>query len=241
MPALDEWVLRTAAEDLASLHRRIGNGAPAQVNVNLSAATLADRFDHLVESALTHGGLEPTQLRLELPEDADLRAITTATPQLERLRELGVRLTLDDMGAGSTNLRFLSALSIHGIKIDRLFVAGMLNNPRDHAVVKLLTDLGHGLGMWVTAEGVETAAQLTELAQLGVAYAQGYHLGAPMPLPDLTHHLSAPNATVAADARDLRSPLGQWPQPWQARIVPGPATPSQRVTLGRRAEPTDLG
>lgn len=121
-------------------------------------------------------------LRLELPENAELEALAVASPRLARLAGHGVRLTLDDMGAGSTNLRYLSTLDVQGIKIDRGFVAGMLHIPRDHAVVKLLSDLGHGLGMRTTAEGVENAEQLAALADLGVPYAQGFHLGAPQPL-----------------------------------------------------------
>jgi diguanylate cyclase (GGDEF)-like protein len=198
MPALDAWVLHHACADMAHLVSTLGPLAPRRVNVNLSPTTLATRFDELVENALVAAGVAPQQLRLELPEDADLATIADAAPRLERLGAWGVRLTLDDMGAGSTNLRYLSTLAIHGIKIDRLFVAGMLDNPRDHAVVKLLTDLGHGLGMRVTAEGVETAQQLTALAKLGVAYVQGYHLAAPAPLADVAELLAAETLTRSA-------------------------------------------
>lgn len=65
----------------------------------------------------------------------------------------------------------------------------MLHNSRDHAVVKLLTDLGHGLGMRVTTEGVENGEQLAALTELGVPFAQGYHLGTPQPLPGLRERL----------------------------------------------------
>ena len=80
---------------------------------------------------------------------------------------MGVRVALDDMGAGFTSLRYMSAVKIHGLKIDNSFIGGMLHNPRDYTVVKLLTDLGHGLGLGVTAEGVENAEQLAALAELG--------------------------------------------------------------------------
>ncbi|GIG03040.1 putative bifunctional diguanylate cyclase/phosphodiesterase [Catellatospora citrea] len=185
LPLLDAWVLRQTCTDMAGVVTELGDDAPASVNVNISPATLATDFDDLVLTALHEAGLPAARLRLELPEDADLQTLTDAAPRLERLIRRGVRVVLDDMGAGSTNLRYLSTLTIHGIKIDREFVAGMTHNPRDHTVVKLLTDLGHGLDLSVTAEGVETAEQLAALAQLGVPYAQGYHLGRPQPLTEL--------------------------------------------------------
>ena len=77
------------------------------------------------------------------------------------------------------------------MKIDAAFVAGMLHNPRDHTVVKLLADLGRGLNLPVTAEGVENADQLAALAELDVEYAQGYHLGRPQPLDALTRALQS--------------------------------------------------
>ncbi|WP_051799889.1 putative bifunctional diguanylate cyclase/phosphodiesterase [Catenuloplanes japonicus] len=190
MPALDRWVLRTACADLVSLTERLGDAAPPSVNVNISTRTLTTPFDVTVLDVLAETGLPPDRLRLELPETADLTLLSGAHARLERLRETGVHLTLDDMGAGSTTLRHLSTLTVHGMKIDQMFVAGMLDNPRDHTVVKLLTDLGHGLQLRVTAEGVETAEQLEALAALGVEHAQGYHLGRPAPLDDLVAALS---------------------------------------------------
>ena len=102
---------------------------------------------------------------------------------------MGVRVALDDMGAGSTSLRYMSAVKIHGLKIDNSFIGGMLHNPRDYMVVKLLTDLGHGLRLGVTAEGVENAEQLVALAELGVPSAQGDHLGRPRPLSEIVNYL----------------------------------------------------
>jgi EAL domain-containing protein (putative c-di-GMP-specific phosphodiesterase class I) len=95
------------------------------------------------------------------------------------------------MGTGSTDLRYLSRLALHGIKIDKEFIAGMLTNPRDHTIVKLLTEMAHGLSLHVTAEGVETAAQLAALTSLGVSYVQGFHLAPPLTLADLTSALLA--------------------------------------------------
>jgi diguanylate cyclase (GGDEF)-like protein len=196
LPAVDQWMLGQATRDMAGLVNRLGEDAPGYLNFNLSAQTLAGDFDTFVESTLAAARLHPERVRLELPEDADLPSLAVVAPRLERLAQAGVRLTLDDMGAGSTNLRYLSALTVHGLKIDKAFVTGMVHNPRDHAVVKLLTDLGHGLGLSVTAEGVEDAEQLAALAELGVQYAQGYHVGRPQPLDVLAEQLTAGHGTA---------------------------------------------
>ncbi|GAA1899304.1 EAL domain-containing protein [Asanoa iriomotensis] len=185
MPLLDRWVLHRACRDLVALRDSLGGLAPRHVNVNLSAPTLATDFAEPVTTALRRTGLPAEHLRLELAEGADLDTLTHAGPCLQSLIARGVGVALDDMGTGSTDLRYLSRLALHGIKIDKEFVAGMLTNPRDHAIVSMLTDLAHGLRLHVTAEGVETAEQLAALARIGVTYAQGYHFAPALTLTEL--------------------------------------------------------
>jgi EAL domain-containing protein (putative c-di-GMP-specific phosphodiesterase class I) len=189
MPLLDRWVLYRACCDMTKLRDSLGSAGPAQVNVNLSAPTLATDFTELVTTALHRSGLPARRLRLELSEGADLDTLVKAEPRLATLIERGVRVAIDDMGAGSTDLRYLSRLALHGIKIDKHFVAGMLDNARDRAIVRLLTEMAHGLRLHVTAEGVETAEQLAALATMGVPYAQGFHLACPLTLTELTSTL----------------------------------------------------
>ncbi|MEV0716300.1 EAL domain-containing protein [Asanoa sp. NPDC050611] len=191
MPLLDRWVLYRACRDVAELADSLGDAAPEHLNVNLSAPTLATDFTEPVTTALRRTGLPPHRLRLELSEGADLTTLTHAAPRLQGLIERGVGVALDDMGTGSTDLRYLSRLALHGIKIDKEFVAGMLTNPRDHAIVAMLTDLAHSLRLHVTAEGVETTEQLAALARMGVSYAQGFHFAPPLTLADLSGTLLA--------------------------------------------------
>jgi diguanylate cyclase (GGDEF)-like protein len=188
---LDRWVLTRACDDMASLIREHGRRAPAHVNVNVSAALLARSIDDSVAAALEAADLPGDRLRLELSEDADLDTLSRAASRLEVLRRSGVGLVLDDMGTGSTSLRYLSQLPLHGLKIDRTFVGGVLHNPGDYTVVKLLADLAHGLGLGVVAEGVESAAQLNVLLDLGIRHAQGYHVGRPQPIEELATLLTA--------------------------------------------------
>ena len=195
--ALDRWVLRTALEQLARWLplRGRGAGVPPLVNVNLSPASLGT--PDLAERVLAQvraAGCAPGHLRLELPETASLSTLECAVPQLDALARAGVALVVDDMGAGASSLRNLSTIPVAGMKIDRSFVAGMLTRGGDRAVVQMLTDLAVGLGLRVTAEGVETAAQEEELRRLGVSALQGFHLGRPVPAEAVVAGVPAPRA-----------------------------------------------
>ncbi len=181
---LDRYVLRRALEQHARW--RGVPGAPGLVNVNVSPTGLASpTFAEGVLGLLRDTGTDPGELRLELPETASLAAVRSAAPQLQRLAGEGVALVVDDMGAGASSLRHLSAFPVQGLKIDRSFVAGMLDRDGDRAVVELLVNLGAGLGLRVTAEGVETAEQARELRDLGVDALQGFHIARPAPAAEL--------------------------------------------------------
>jgi diguanylate cyclase (GGDEF)-like protein len=193
LPTLDGWILAQACADVAARDAELGIYAPRLLNVNLTVDTL--RFTDIyrrVLDVLDATGLDPSRLCIELPESARLTVMTDVIPALRRLRDHGVGITLDDMGAGSATLRHLSVLPLTGIKIDKLFTGGMLDNRCDYAVVKLLTDLGNDLGLTVTAEGVERPEQFDALRGLGVPRAQGYLLGPPMPAAGLARLLANP-------------------------------------------------
>jgi len=185
--AIDRWVLGSACRQVRAWDAHPGLMAPASLNVNLSHPHLSHPglLEHVVD-ALDRSGLEPGRLRLEIPETADLRDLERAGPALKALRSLGVQLVLDDLGAGSSTLRHLSSLPVDGIKIDRSFIGNLLDNDNEQAVVKLLIDLAHNIGVKVTAEGVETAEQREVLVALGCVGGQGYFLGRPTPV-DLEH------------------------------------------------------
>ncbi|MEZ0163369.1 putative bifunctional diguanylate cyclase/phosphodiesterase [Kineococcus sp. LSe6-4] len=177
---LDLHVLGLALAEQARWRGR--PGAPGSINVNVSTAALeSPTFDEDLLGLLHRHATSPDRLRLELPETASLGTVQAAAPRLHRLARAGIALVVDDMGAGASSLRHLSAFPVQGLKIDRSFVGGMLTRDGDRAVVELLTNLGAGLGVRVTAEGVETAEQARELRRLGVDGLQGFHIARPAP------------------------------------------------------------
>jgi diguanylate cyclase (GGDEF)-like protein/PAS domain S-box-containing protein len=152
----------------------------ASVAVNLSARQLAQPdVVEVVAEALRASALAPERLCLELTESAVLEAGGADT--LHRLKALGIRLALDDFGTGWSSLAHLRAFPIDVLKLDRAFVSGLGHEPQDLAIARAVIGLGHALGVRCVAEGVETAAQLAVLEELGCDTGQGYLFAAPAP------------------------------------------------------------
>jgi len=188
---LGEWVLRRACADLAAWQRQMGTAAPQTVAVNLSRAQL--RPGHLaaaVHAALSDNGLTPSALRLEITETLAMQG-ESAQAVLAELREMGVSLALDDFGTGYSSLASLDQLPIDTVKIDRAFVAKMVHNPYQTALVKSTVQVADALALRVVAEGVETEAQADALAALGCHAGQGYLFGRPMAAGDFADWWSA--------------------------------------------------
>ncbi|MEK8032268.1 EAL domain-containing protein [Ideonella sp. DXS29W] len=199
---LGEQVLRRACADLAAWQRTMDAGAPESVAVNLSRAQL--RPGHLaaaVSAALQDSGLGAQALRLEITETLAMQG-ESAHGVLAELREMGVSLALDDFGTGYSSLASLDQLPIDTVKIDRAFVAKMVHNPYQTALVKSTVQVADALALRVVAEGVETEAQADALAALGCHAAQGYLFGRPMSAADFaawwTTHQSAVRTRPAA-------------------------------------------
>ena len=175
--AMGEWILREACREAASWSK------PLQVAVNLSPA----QFVHgdlvgLVHSILLETGLSPGRLELEITEGVLIDDFDRGLALLRRLKALGVRISMDDFGSGYSSLSYLQAFPFDKIKVDRAFVINLGRNPQSAAIISAVIDLGHGLGMSLVAEGVETLEQLAFLADEGCDAVQGYLLGKPLPI-----------------------------------------------------------
>ena len=179
---LTQHVLNTA---LAQARIWIDAGKPLPIAVNLSVRNLLD--EHLadrVAGLLAAHEVPAALLELEVTESAIMIDPVKARQVLEQLSALGVRISIDDFGAGYTSLSQLTTLPVSELKIDRSFVMRMTDDPGNAMIVQSVIDLGHHLDLTLVAEGVETEQALTALAGLECDVAQGYHLCRPVPAAD---------------------------------------------------------
>jgi EAL domain-containing protein (putative c-di-GMP-specific phosphodiesterase class I) len=152
----------------------------SKVAVNVSALEImGDSFADNVATASEVAGVDPRMLEMELTESAVARNPVEATRQMQKLRESGVRLALDDFGAGYSSFASLKNLPLDTLKIDRSFLAGTSAVPNSLQLMQTIVDLGHSLGLTVIAEGVETEAQFSMLRQSRCDVVQGYLTGRP--------------------------------------------------------------
>jgi EAL domain-containing protein (putative c-di-GMP-specific phosphodiesterase class I) len=172
-------VLDAALADCAGWSRE---GLRPGVSVNLSARDLLDAdLPREVESLLSKHGVDPTLLEVEITENTILTDPERTRAVLERLRNLGVTLSIDDFGTGFSSLGQLKLLPVDVLKIDRSFVMNMEHDENDDVIVRSTIELGHNLGLRVVAEGVETQETWSRLAQLGCDTAQGFFVSRPLP------------------------------------------------------------
>lgn len=175
---LTRWVIDTAAAQ-AAIWREAGR--EIAVSVNLSARNLADHeVVEQIANALARHGLPPTALVAEITESALMDDPETAIGVVNAIAALGVKLSIDDFGAGYSSLAQLSRLPVHELKIDKAFVTRMLDSGQEAAIVKSTIDLAHTLGLNVVAEGVESVEQWQRLVAYGCDVAQGYYLSRPV-------------------------------------------------------------
>jgi EAL domain-containing protein (putative c-di-GMP-specific phosphodiesterase class I) len=174
--ALTTWVIEAAAEQLARW-----DGLDVSVSINVSAHDFAagDLADRLLRSLQTHR-VDPGRLGIEITETAVVADPAQAGILLRTLRKLGVAVSLDDFGQGATSLASLATLPFTELKVDRSFVTGLADNPIELAIVSSLIDLGHRLGLTVTAEGIEDERSAELLRAMGCDHGQGYRFARAM-------------------------------------------------------------
>ena len=176
-------VLRTALHDCETWQR--ATGASYSVAVNIAPRSLLDNsFVDEVARALAVVAVPASALTLEITETSLMSDPNGSVVALHRLRELGVRVAVDDLGTGYSSLAYLQRLPVDEIKIDRSFLAEF-SHPQARAVVRAIIDLGHGLGRHVVAEGIEDEETFQALRELGCDTAQGFWLARPLPFEEL--------------------------------------------------------
>ncbi|WP_332639748.1 EAL domain-containing protein [Brevundimonas sp.] len=190
---LTEWAIRRAIEDQKTL---AAAGHVLTVSVNISGRLLSDESfaDFAVEEVATSGA----DLCFEITETAVMGNPEMALRTIDRFADAGISVSLDDYGSGLSSLTYLKRIRADELKIDKSFILGLDDSARDGLLVKSTIDLAHGLGLKVTAEGVETPTALALLRGMGCDMAQGYLIGRPAPMAALLDRLAPAEGAKSA-------------------------------------------
>lgn len=189
---LGAQVLQSTCAQVATWDALTGDAVPSEISVNISPRQLADPGlpTHVVE-ALNSAGVAPEKLWLEITESILIGAQPTIDASISYLRALGVRIGLDDFGAGQSSLGYLKRFPLDFVKIDRSLISGLGVNEHDTAIVRATVELAHNLGLTVIAVGVENDEQLEYLQLLGCDRAQGYYFAPPVPADEFADKVTS--------------------------------------------------
>ena len=209
---LDDWVLRKACEHALEWK---GPFAAPRVAVNLSGASLAlgggTRFAQMIEGVLETSGLPPERLEIEMTETRMVGTDQAVVDGLKRLRDLGVRIAVDDFGTGYASLSYLQHFPLDKLKVDRSFVMAIEEDPTKTALLRSILLLASQLNLEVVAEGVETPHQAAFLLRHGCDFIQGYLFSRPRPAEEfvqLVHTWRTPNE-IRPDAKLAPLPVAR--------------------------------
>ncbi len=180
MNAIDRWVLERGVAALADLPAHVG----LAVNISGLAFGDLDLFPWLA-GTIDRFGVDASRLTLEITETAAVADLGDAMRFMAVLRELGCKFALDDFGVGFSSFEYLKRLPVDVLKIDGSFVRGLRDSETDRHLVHAMVEVARGLGKEVVAEFVEDEETVGILAEMGVDYAQGFHIGRPAPLSEL--------------------------------------------------------
>ncbi len=194
---IDAWVIEQSIGVLRSWQGDPMTAA-LRIAINISGRHIIDgALSPLVDRLCTQAGVDPGMIDLEITETHLIADVARASAVVDDLRRQGIKVAIDDFGTGYSSMGYLHQLTVDTLKIDRVFIAGMCENPLDRTIVELLLRLGDSLGVKVVAEGVDSEDKLAELLIMGCPMAQGFYIARPMPIADATVWLRQ-QATLAA-------------------------------------------
>jgi len=189
---IGRWVLEAACQQLREWRDVSPGSGDWHMSVNVAASQLhAPGFFDQINQATERSSLVAGALCIEITETAFVEG-EIVSEVLSRIRGLGVRISIDDFGTKYSSLSYLKGLAIDELKIDRVFVEGLVTDKAHHAIVAAILAIGRSLDLAVTAEGVETEAQLTELRRLGCGSVQGLYFSKALPPEECFRVLQAP-------------------------------------------------
>ncbi len=186
MPRIDRWVIANACSNLAGLRDRHGTIPTCMINLSGASVTDAGMVD-FVQSQLEKFALPRHSIGFELTETAAISNLASASQLMHRLKEIGCPIALDDFGSGMASFAYLRGFPIDYLKIDGEFVKDMTTDLVDYEIVEAIHNVGRVMGIKTVAESVENADILAALLLVGVDYAQGYHIGRPVPMMEIAY------------------------------------------------------
>lgn len=191
---IGELVLLEACDQTKAWHDEFGECAPEMISVNLSSKQLSHAgFIRRMNEILHETGLAPHSLKLEITESSFMENLDSTVAILQQLKQTGIQLGIDDFGTGYSSLSYLYKLPADMLKIDRSFVSRMGPDGEHSEIVRTIVTLAHNLNLKVIAEGVETAAQMTQLRELGCHYGQGFFFSKPVQMVEARNLIVALN------------------------------------------------
>ncbi len=198
--ALGYYVLEQACRQLRTWQQDRPDQPPLFMSVNVSSKQFADpNFVDRVAACLKKVGWDANCLKLEITETAIMRNPELAAKTLGQLRDLEIQISLDDFGTGYSSLSYLQQFPIDTLKIDRCFINRLEGSKQAEEIVRTIVALAHGLGIEVTAEGIERTTQLSTLHEIGCETGQGYLYSRPVPCETIEELLRANNHRHASD------------------------------------------
>ncbi|MDP1708830.1 MAG: EAL domain-containing protein [Gammaproteobacteria bacterium] len=180
---LDRWVISTAFSSISPMR---SERVVEQCAINISGLSLGnEEFLEFILRELRRSRVQPQTICLEITETAAIHNMDSARRFITTLKKEGITFALDDFGTGLSSLAYLRELPVDILKIDGSFIRDIARDPIQFAMVRSINDIGHLMGMCTVAEFVETQEILDKLREIGVDYAQGYHIAKPRPVSEL--------------------------------------------------------
>jgi diguanylate cyclase (GGDEF)-like protein len=178
---IDRWVMREACRQVRDWQLSINGQETLRMSINLSGKQIAQPdLVSFISRVIEETGVPPELINLEITETTVMENHVRTVEILNALREVGVQIQVDDFGVGYSSLSYLSQFPLDALKIDKSFVSTMHQDETNMRIVQAIVMMTHGLGIKVVAEGVETAAQLKNLHEMGCEFVQGYLIAVPM-------------------------------------------------------------
>jgi PAS domain S-box-containing protein len=181
---LGQWIIQQSIEDTQKINR--SREIPLKIAINLSVRQFRNLgLVDVIRQIISDSGIEPALVEFEITESMLIEEVDEACKMMENLRQLGVELAIDDFGTGYSSLAYLRHFPVNTLKIDQTFIRDLIAGENSESIIKAIIGLGHGLGLAIVAEGIETDEQLEFLTHSGCHIGQGYRIARPIPIEQL--------------------------------------------------------